>query len=212
MKKGELTLKVGDEEVHFNLNRSLKQHDFEKAECKCCENVVPISSELIYDYKIQNSMNENMMNFQYIKELDVEHLNASLELKETVLSLNENCAEKSNNSEKKVQEVEKNPEGLILKKLPRHLKYAFLGAKRAQPVIIAANLTLDKEQKLIKILRKYKKAIAWSVEDLKWTSPSICMHKILLKENAKTSIEHQRRLNPFMKELVKKEVMKWLNA
>ena len=38
------------------------------------------------------------------------------------------------------------------------------------------------------------------------------MHKILLEENAKTSIEHKRRLNPVMKEVVRKEVLKWLNA
>ena len=38
------------------------------------------------------------------------------------------------------------------------------------------------------------------------------MHKILLEENAKTSIEHQRRLNPVMKEAVRKEVLKLLNA
>ena len=38
------------------------------------------------------------------------------------------------------------------------------------------------------------------------------MHKILLEENAKTSIEHQRRLNPVMKEVVRKEVLKWLNT
>ena len=38
------------------------------------------------------------------------------------------------------------------------------------------------------------------------------MHKILLDDNAKTSIEHQRRLNPVMKEVIRKEVLKWLNA
>ena len=38
------------------------------------------------------------------------------------------------------------------------------------------------------------------------------MHKILLEENAKTSIEHSRRLNSMMKEVVRKEVLKWLNA
>ena len=38
------------------------------------------------------------------------------------------------------------------------------------------------------------------------------MHKILMEENAITYIEHQRRLNPMMKEMVKKEVLKWLNA
>ena len=65
---------------------------------------------------------------------------------------------------------------------------------------------------MLEILRKYKKAIAWSIDDLKGFNPSICMHKILLEKNAKTSIEHQKRLNPVMKEVLKKEVLKWLNA
>ena len=99
VKKEQLTLRVGDEEVHFNLNQSLKQPGFEKAECKIVETVVPISSKLIYDCKNQNSMNENLMNFQYIEDLDVEYLNVSLELKEIVLSLNGNCVEKLSSSE-----------------------------------------------------------------------------------------------------------------
>ena len=73
-------------------------------------------------------------------------------------------------------------------------------------------MTESEEQKLLEILRKYKEVIAWSIENLKGISPSICMHKILLNDNAKTSIEHQRRLNPVMKEVVRKEVLKWLNA
>ena len=109
------------------------------------------------------------------------------------------------------KEKKKKIEGLILKESPKHLKYAFLGSEKSKPVIIAADLAKEKEQKLLQILRKYKEAIAWSVEDLKRISPLICMHKILLEENAKTSIEHQRRLNPMMKE-VKNEVLKWLNA
>ena len=38
------------------------------------------------------------------------------------------------------------------------------------------------------------------------------MHKILLNDDAKTSIKHQRRLNPVMKDVVRKEVLKWLNV
>ena len=38
------------------------------------------------------------------------------------------------------------------------------------------------------------------------------MHKILLEEKAKPSVEHQRILNPVVKEVVRKEVLKWLNA
>ena len=104
-----------------------------------------------------------MKNFQYIETLVVEYLNSSLEFQEPVHSLKEISAEKSSSGEKKEQEVEKSSEGLIMKELPKHLKYAFLGVERAQPIIIAANLTKENEQKLIRILRKYKEAIAWLV-------------------------------------------------
>ena len=99
-----------------------------------------------------------------------------------------------------------------MKELPSHLKYAFLEPEKRKPIIISAALTEYEEHKLLKILMKYKEAIVWSIEDLKGISPSICMHKILLNDNAKTSIEHQRRLNPVMKEVIIKEVLKWLNA
>ena len=95
-----------------------------------------------------------------------------------------------------------------MKELPSHLKYEFLEPEKRKPVIISAALTEAEEKKLLTILRKYKEAIAWSIEDLKGITPSICMHKILLEDNAKTSIEHQRRLNPVMKEVVRKEVLK----
>ena len=99
-----------------------------------------------------------------------------------------------------------------MKELSRHLKYEFLEPEKRKPVIISAALIEAEEKKLLTNLRKYKEAIAWSIEDLKGISPSICMHKILLEDNAKSSIEHQRRLNPVMKEVVRKEVLKWLNA
>ena len=49
VKKGELTLRVGDEAVHFNLNHSLKHPEFINAECESVEIEIPISSELIND-------------------------------------------------------------------------------------------------------------------------------------------------------------------
>ena len=54
VKKGELTLRVGDEAVHFNY--SLKQPEFDSVDCKIEETKVPISSKLINDCKILNSM------------------------------------------------------------------------------------------------------------------------------------------------------------
>ena len=52
VKKGELTLKVGDEAVHFNLNQSLKQPEFDNTDYKIVETKSPIISKLINDYKI----------------------------------------------------------------------------------------------------------------------------------------------------------------
>ena len=99
-----------------------------------------------------------------------------------------------------------------MKELPKQLKYAFLEPEKEKHVIIFATLTEHEEQKLLEILRKYKEAIFWSIEDLKGISPSICIHKILLEDNAKTSIKHQRKLNPITEEVIIKEVHKWLNA
>ena len=152
------------------------------------------------------------MNFQYLKSVDYELLHSSLQNTETVLNLNEKSTENSCNREKKATEQETSAEGLISKELPSHLKYAFLEPEKTKPVIIFVALTENEEQKLLKILRKYKEAIAWSIEDLKGIIPSIYMHKILLEDNAKTSIKHQRRLNPVMKDVGRKEVMKWLNV
>ena len=132
--------------------------------------------------------------------------------KEAVLSLSENNQEHVCSKEQKSTEQETSAEALILKEFPSHLKYAFLEPEKGKLVIISAALTEMEEQKLLQIMRKYKEAIAWSIEDLKGISPSICMHKILLNDDAKTSIEHQRRLNPVMKDVVIKEVLKWLNV
>ena len=129
IKKGELTLRVGDEAVHFNLNQSLKQLRFDKADCKIVETMVPISSELKYDCKIQSSMNENEMNF-HIDDVNFEFLNSCLEFKETILSLNVGNAKNSSRCEGKAQEVETSSKGLIMKELPKHLKYAFLEAEK----------------------------------------------------------------------------------
>ena len=107
VKKGELTLRMGDEVVHFNMNQSLKQSDCDKVESMIVEQFIPISHELINDCKNQNSMNENEMNFQYIEAHDFEYLNSSFEIRETVLSLKEINAEKSRSSEDKGQEVKK---------------------------------------------------------------------------------------------------------
>ncbi|KAL4387321.1 hypothetical protein GQ457_09G021380 [Hibiscus cannabinus] len=100
---------------------------------------------------------------------------------------------------------------LELKPLPPHLKYVYLGSNETLHVI-SAKLLPDQECSLINLLSQYKKAIGWTMADLKGISPTICMHKIMLEECHSNSVEPQRRLNPAMKKVVMKEIIKWLDA
>ena len=70
------------------------------------------------------------MNFQYLEDLDCEFPTSNFDLKKTVISLNENSIEKSSSNEEKEKEIETSSEGITLKELPRHLKYALLGPKK----------------------------------------------------------------------------------
>jgi hypothetical protein len=78
--------------------------------------------------------------------------------------------------------------------------------------MISSNLDETQEQELLNVLREHKEEIRWSIGDIKGISPAVVMHKIHLEENAKTSHEPQRRLNPTVQEVVLAEVVKLLDA
>ncbi|XP_027165915.1 uncharacterized protein LOC113765866 [Coffea eugenioides] len=101
---------------------------------------------------------------------------------------------------------------LELKPLPAHLKYAYLGEGETLPVIISASLLKVQEDKLIRVLRDHKQAIGWTIADIKGISPAVCTHWIRLEEGAKPIRQAQRRLNPLMMEVVKKEILKLLDV
>ena len=115
------------------------------------------------------------MNLHYLEHLEVEYLDSNIKFKKAVLGVEEDNIEKSSSYKEEDAKVNKSSEGLILKELPKHLRYAFLQPKKGKPIIIATRLTTLEEQKLLEILRKYKEAIAWSIEDLKRISlQSVC--------------------------------------
>nr|XP_009589739.1 uncharacterized protein LOC104087052 [Nicotiana tomentosiformis] len=69
---------------------------------------------------------------------------------------------------------------LELKPLPPYLHYAYLGKSETLPVIISSILTNVQEQKMLRVLHEHKKAIGWTIADIKGIGPSVCMHKIFL--------------------------------
>nr|GFA62086.1 putative pol polyprotein [Tanacetum cinerariifolium] len=107
--------------------------------------------------------------------------------------------------------VEEPPE-LELKELPSHLEYAFLEDSNKLPVIIAKNLKVDEKEALINVLKSHKHAIAWKISDIKGIDPRFYTHKILMEDDYKPAVQSQRRVNPKIHDVIKKEVIKLLDA
>ncbi|GKF01628.1 hypothetical protein Tco_0028551 [Tanacetum coccineum] len=99
-----------------------------------------------------------------------------------------------------------------LKDLPPHLEYAFLEDNNKLPVIIAKNLSVVEKTALINVLKSRKRAIAWKLSDIKGINPEFCSHKILMEEDYEPAVQHQRRVNPKIHDVIKKEVEKLLDA
>jgi hypothetical protein len=101
---------------------------------------------------------------------------------------------------------------LDLKPLPDDLKYAYINDKKINPIIISSKLLGKEEERLFEILRKHRGAMRYTLNDLKGISPTICQHAINMEPDAKPVVEHQRRLIPKIKEVLRNEVLKLLNA
>ncbi|GJU34867.1 reverse transcriptase domain-containing protein [Tanacetum coccineum] len=100
------------------------------------------------------------------------------------------------------------PPELELKDLPSHLEYAFLEGTDKLTVIISKKLNGEEKAALLKVLKLHKWAIAWKISNIKGIDPRFCTHKILMKDDFKLAVQHQRRVNPKIHEVIKKEVIK----
>nr|GEV29200.1 reverse transcriptase domain-containing protein [Tanacetum cinerariifolium] len=104
------------------------------------------------------------------------------------------------------------PSEVELKDLPPHLEYAFLEGDNKLSVIIAKDLKDEEKVALIEVLKSHKQAIAWKLFNIKVVDPEFCTHKILMEEDYKPTVQHQRRVNPKIHDVIKKEVEKLLDA
>nr|GFA69610.1 hypothetical protein [Tanacetum cinerariifolium] len=114
--------------------------------------------------------------------------------------------------EPKNQSSDDVPPEVELKELPPHLEYAFLGDNEKWPVIIAKDLNVNEKTALINVLKSRKKAITWKLTDIRGIDPEFCSHKILLEEDFSPKVQSQRRVNPKIHNVIKKEVEKLLDA
>nr|GEZ76768.1 hypothetical protein [Tanacetum cinerariifolium] len=73
------------------------------------------------------------------------------------------------------------PPVVELKVLAPHLEYAFLEGEDKLPVIIAKDLSVEEKTALITGLKSHKRAIAWTLSDIKGINPEFRTHKFLWK-------------------------------
>ena len=206
VQRGELKLRVQDDEIKFNVFEAVR-HLAESDTCFMIEIVEaivssqsgptdPLETSLVQSES--KELGEEVK--EYVKWMDSFQPNR----RKYYEPLGE-IAQTSLPSFEQPPKMEQKP-------LPSHLRYAYLGEASKLPMIISASLTAAEEDKLLRVLRDHKDALGWSLADLKGIRPSMCMHHILPEGGHKPSMEAQRRLNPTMKEVVRKEVLKWLDA
>ncbi|KAH9698290.1 hypothetical protein KPL71_023958 [Citrus sinensis] len=192
VQKGELTMRVNDQQVTFNVLEAMRNPD-EVEDCNFLSVVDFVVADRM-DRCCSNAL-DKVTTFEDVEEEDVatiqtywldkkqsdrhnmfiEHLNLlDREVKTTLPSI-------------------ESPPSLELKLLPSYLKYAYLGQNNTLPVIISSTLDAGQEQSLVDLLEKYRRVIGWTMADIKGISPSICMHKILLEDCSSNSVVHQRR-------------------
>ncbi|KAL5580017.1 hypothetical protein UlMin_012459 [Ulmus minor] len=208
VQKGELTMRVQDEHVTFNVFQSMKfPSDME--ECS----VISLADSLVAEQLercCEDSLQSTMLDESNLED-EIEEEWAWIETKQGV-GKQKMQFESLDMSAREFKlpkfSVDESP-ALELKPLPSHLRYSYLGNYSTLPVIISAFLIEEQEGQLLEVLKIFKKAIGWTLADIKGISHSFCLHKIMLEDNEKGSIEAQRRLNPIMKEVVRKKIIKW---
>ncbi|XP_070032727.1 uncharacterized protein [Nicotiana tomentosiformis] len=201
---GELKMRLNDEKLTFNGQKSMRQPS-EFANCSLIEVVDLILDEEDEARNAKVPLTTCLMN---IEEIDGE------DLAKWVLALEgqgywkrELEFEPLHLEERKTPPAKPSivdPPQLELKLLPSHLRYAFLGPSSTLPVIISSGLLDVQVEQLLQVLKECKAAIGLTIADIKGIIPTFCMHKILLEDGHKPSREYQRRLNPNMKEVVEK--------
>ncbi|XP_019229041.1 PREDICTED: uncharacterized protein LOC109210126 [Nicotiana attenuata] len=189
--EGRMTMRVGDRVEVFNVYRALKlpAHYEELSMISVVESdatsLVPYMSpadpvERVLIGDVENSEDEMIGEIEQVLDMSCSYVHGFRKFEELDRPVTLTFPRPS---------IEEAPK-LELKPLPAHLRYAYLGNCETLPVIISSSLTSTQEEKLLRILREHKKAIGWTIANIKGISPSFCMHKIFLEDGHRPSMEH----------------------
>ncbi|GJR71126.1 reverse transcriptase domain-containing protein [Tanacetum coccineum] len=225
--EGELTLRVGKEAVTFNLDQTsryssnyddMTANRIDVIEMACEDRCFPLEEVDAFLALEDDPTSPEVDDSYYDPEGDILLLESFLNDDPSLPPPTQGNYLPEIQKELKVCEAKTDkssidePPEVELKDLPPHLEYAFLEGDNKLPVIIAKDLSVEEKAALIKVLKSHKRAIAWKLSDIKGINPEFCTHKILMEEDYKPAVQHQRRVNPKIHDVIKKEVEKLLDA
>nr|GEY19525.1 reverse transcriptase domain-containing protein [Tanacetum cinerariifolium] len=189
---------------------------FEQIVSNSSPTLTPFNESDFYLEEIQDCMNndsnpEEVEDSDFDMERDILILEALLNSDPEPLPNQKDYFPKAHNDLKVIEPKNNKPSDdepseVELKELPPHLEYAFLGENNKWPVIISKDLSVNEKFALL------EKAIAWKLTDIKGIDLEFCSHKILLEDDYAPKVQSQRRVNPKIHDVIKKEVEKLLDA
>ncbi|GKE67199.1 hypothetical protein Tco_1521360 [Tanacetum coccineum] len=228
-----ITLRVGDGEVIFDVDQSIKRPPNEDDECYGIDDLDDTinmeTQELLANDKsdsfllkgLEKSINqsdlescESLGNKSY-DDSDLEKPIWFIDFFNTPYSVAQETARPDGVESEHLYSASANEideKRHELKILPHHLEYAYLHGDKSFLIIISSKLSEKEKVLLLQVLEKRKGAIAWKMSDIKGISPSFCTHKILMEDDFKPVIQPQRRLNPKVQDVVKNEIVKLLDS
>ncbi|GJU97894.1 reverse transcriptase domain-containing protein [Tanacetum coccineum] len=217
--KKQLNLGVGTKRMIFNIDSAMK-HSYSNDDT--CFSIDVIDEILEEDFdalldegsKILHSIEGTLLEEEIFSKFDEFMAMVADENSKSESDTKEPQFEKITiNTDYKIKtSLEEPPTDLELKPLPDNLEYVFLEEPSFLLVIISSQLSAQNKSKLVSVLKKHKEAFAWKMTDIPGICPSFCKHKIQLLDDKKPVVQKQRRLNPNMQEVVKKEIMKLLDT
>nr|GEX88683.1 reverse transcriptase domain-containing protein [Tanacetum cinerariifolium] len=216
--EGELTLRVAKEAITFNLDQNSRyaanyndmmanRIDVIDMACEEYSQEVLSFSYMIasgnptpYYNPIVSTSSPTLTPFGDSDFL-LEEVDAFLVLENDATSSEEHKICKAKTDKSSIDE----PPEVELKDLPPHLEYIFLEGDDKFPVIIAKDLRVEEKFALIKVLKSHKQDIAWKLSDIKGINPEFYTHKMLMEDDFKPAVQHQRRVNPKIHDVIKKK-------
>ncbi|GJR82561.1 reverse transcriptase domain-containing protein [Tanacetum coccineum] len=161
----ELTLRVGDEKLVFNVESTSKYprkhrdesiHMIDILDTTCEDYFHEETDAFLYlddsiPPAIDNGIYDSEGDILFLEELLNDDPTPDLPLPLLVFEINE-----TENIKTSIED----PPDLELKDLPPHLEYAFLDGNSMLPVIIAKDLKREEKEQLLKVLKSHKRVIA----------------------------------------------------